>query len=331
MQEFVAFVSSDNFEESSRLMIGIRKKGSDADIGLSTGSGLDEFIQGETIKISGVEAKIFYMLGENNTVSSVEFRDSGEIITVKNFEISASINFMNNQKIDDVERNLDFQNSKKILESLKLPDETADWKTYRNEEYGFEVKYPNDWGIVGCITGDPSLALKCFTVQKGSWEGTGYLGDVHITILKSSAYESAKKPPSAEITTGTLTENNISVGSQSATEYSYIISNAVIGWSGSDHIKAILMAYHFAVLFNQKVYQVRGQAVKGNKTENDLNQILSTFKFIPQSNSQIKCLETCKCMEKCNESGPTYFIPAKEGSSECSVNSINKICCCSGV
>ena len=35
------------------------------------------------------------------------------------------------------------------IPEIKLPekvvkDETADWKTYRNEEYGFEIKYPED-------------------------------------------------------------------------------------------------------------------------------------------------------------------------------------------
>src|SRR3989344_3791543 len=27
-------------------------------------------------------------------------------------------------------------------------DETADWKTYRNEEYGFEFRYPEEWTLM---------------------------------------------------------------------------------------------------------------------------------------------------------------------------------------
>jgi len=30
-----------------------------------------------------------------------------------------------------------------------VKDETANWKTYRNEKYGFEVRYPSEWIITG--------------------------------------------------------------------------------------------------------------------------------------------------------------------------------------
>ena len=34
-------------------------------------------------------------------------------------------------------------------EILELPEvDASDWETYRNEEYGFEVKYPRDWKII---------------------------------------------------------------------------------------------------------------------------------------------------------------------------------------
>ncbi len=33
------------------------------------------------------------------------------------------------------------------------PNETATWKTYRNEEYGYEVKYPEDWINFGELLG----------------------------------------------------------------------------------------------------------------------------------------------------------------------------------
>jgi len=32
-----------------------------------------------------------------------------------------------------------------FLETGKFPPKTANWKTYRNEEYGFEIKYPTGW------------------------------------------------------------------------------------------------------------------------------------------------------------------------------------------
>jgi len=46
----------------------------------------------------------------------------------------------------------------------KIIDETADWQTYRNEEYGFEIKYPKDWKVANNVLSfEPDLVF-CPTV-----------------------------------------------------------------------------------------------------------------------------------------------------------------------
>jgi len=37
------------------------------------------------------------------------------------------------------------QNIPNIISTFKFTDETADWQTYTNSEYGFEFKYPESW------------------------------------------------------------------------------------------------------------------------------------------------------------------------------------------
>ena len=60
---------------------------------------------------------------------------------------------------------LEFKKEMKIPEfklSEKIKDETVNWKTYRNEEYGFEFKYPSNWEIA-----EGEKAVTLFQEKKG--------------------------------------------------------------------------------------------------------------------------------------------------------------------
>lgn len=53
---------------------------------------------------------------------------------------------------------------------------------------------------------------------------------------------------------------------------------------------------------------------------------------INDDNPRLDCAGSCRCMEKCNEQGPVYFIFNEEASQEeCYFNLENKMCCCSGI
>jgi len=81
---------------------------------------------------------------------------------------------------------------KEIKESEeKLKDETADWKIYRNEEYGFEIKYPENYkvnkdsrSIIITFPSQTEIEIKKKITNKSltEWVASGHLQWQQISI-----------------------------------------------------------------------------------------------------------------------------------------------------
>jgi hypothetical protein len=58
-------------------------------------------------------------------------------------------------------------------------EETTNWKTYRNDEYGFEIKYPEDWQLFQpgpkAFAGLNLIHLEIFTIETNSFYGRVFL------------------------------------------------------------------------------------------------------------------------------------------------------------
>jgi uncharacterized membrane protein YvbJ len=51
------------------------------------------------------------------------------------------------QKGEEVRKEPVAQPEESTIESIIEFIDTSDWRTYRNEEYGFEIRYPVNWSV----------------------------------------------------------------------------------------------------------------------------------------------------------------------------------------
>ncbi|MBU1102498.1 hypothetical protein KJ853_02465 [Patescibacteria group bacterium] len=176
------------------------------------------------------------------------------------------------------------------------PDATADWQTYRNQEYGFEVKYPDVWQKY--TEHDPPypregvLYLKSIEFNKDFPGETGFNVDV---------YERNKVMDYTAINTGVGLFLKAGFNGQLA-ECASPVESVMVGTNNYSaklvytppQDKCFQEVYFYYLQKGNYDYFITPRPAGGvgyigydgkTKTQNSLpefNQILSTFKFIPQ-------------------------------------------------
>lgn len=151
----------------------------------------------------------------------------------------------------------------------EVMNDTTGWQTYRNEEFGFEVKYPNFYSIDEIEKG----LIKFEYIQEPSKNYIyGGRNSITITVFENGqTYDWAIKGFQEPFLEARINKETLNINGNNFVKF--------LVASGMDNV------YEYFILKNKKLFSIYTSVLVYDK-EDINNKILSTFKFI-ESTSQI--------------------------------------------
>ena len=161
----------------------------------------------------------------------------------------------------------------KYQSNLNEPDETANWKTYRNEKYGFEVKYPKEYSIQ--LGEEVNLGCFFFTTETDPYYRFNYsicVSDAQFNIEKQTREKILSVESPCNITFKSTRINNTDALRVSYSRWDCSKKDSL--WTQikyNNNLYSIKWFMNYSVFSEDEMFKTDGYE--------KYNQILSTFKF----------------------------------------------------
>ncbi len=149
--------------------------------------------------------------------------------------------------------------------------DTSDWKTYRNEKYGFEVRYPNDWQLSPYSDEGEQIFFPIGGLDPYSPNARG--DEYWITVVRIVAIAGVKDKPAEEAIKTILERTkrnalreevlylpNVSISVHKRIEFNDLDSRIELSAFIPNKARPINSILHFSAPYNQRTQKERQEA-----------------------------------------------------------------------